>query len=101
MKNNTKYITPTHINKFVSCNYKWYYETIYTQAELNKLYSDYKKENGITDNKQFAAFQRGNEFHSNFLKKQRLAKAKKRFLLLLYIIIGVALCLLFLSYYPL
>ncbi len=100
MKNN-KYISPTQINKFVSCKYKWYYETIYTQTELNKLYNDYKKENGITDNKQFAAFQRGNEFHSTFLKKQRLAKAKKRFLLLMYAIIGVSLCFILLSYYPL
>ncbi len=101
MKNNTKYISPTQINKFVSCKYKWYYETVYTQTELNKLYNEYKKENGITDNKQFAAFQRGNEFHNNFLKKQRIAKAKKRFLLLLYATIGVSLCLIYLSYFPL
>ncbi len=101
MKNNNKYITPTQINKFVSCKYKWYYETQYTQSELNKLYSEYKKENGITDSKQFAAFQRGNEFHSNFLKKQKLAKAKKRFILLLYIILGVSICLIFTSQYPL
>ncbi len=86
------YISPTHINKFVNCPYKWHYESNYTQKELNQLYKQYKIDNGIVNDKQYKAFAIGNEFHSNYLKQQR-----KEFIFRIFIIalgiIGALLCI--------
>ncbi len=71
MNKNNGYISPTHINKYVNCKYKWHYESTYSQKELSQFYKQYKIENGIVNDKQYAAFTRGNEFHSNYLKRQR------------------------------
>ncbi len=85
------YISPTHINKFVNCQYKWHYETKSTQKELNQLYKEYKINNGIVNDKQFKAFAIGNEFHSNYLKQQR-KEFILRFLIISLTIVGALIC---------
>lgn len=95
MRKNKDYISPTQINKFINCKYKWYYEKIYTNKELSALYKEYKEENGITDNKQFVAFAKGNKFHANYLKKQRRKELFHVFLTTSAILGGFALCLLY------
>lgn len=92
MTKNNNYISPTHINKYMNCKYKWYYETKYTQKELSQMYQKYKADNGIESNSQFQAFARGNEFHSNYLKRQKHEQLIRITSTLLSIIIGVLIC---------
>lgn len=93
MQKNKDYISPTQINKFVNCKYKWYYEKVYTTKELNSLYKEYKEENGIDDNRQFVAFSKGNKFHADYLKKQNRKQLMYISLLILLVIGGIFLCL--------
>ncbi len=92
MSKQKNYISPTHINKFVNCPYKWHYETKYTQKELNQLYKQYKLDNGIVNDKQFKAFAIGNEFHSNYLRQQRKEFALRLFIIS-FVIIGAFICI--------
>ncbi len=92
MAKQKEYISPTHINKFVNCHYKWHYETIYSQKELNQLYKQYKIDNGIVSDKQFKAFAIGNDFHSNYLKQQRKEFIFRIFVISL-VIIGAFSCI--------
>ncbi len=82
------YITPTHINKYVNCPYKWHYETKYTKKELNDMYQEYKIDNGITSNKQFQAFKKGNTFHAEFLKREKRKNAISALLITIILILG-------------
>lgn len=84
-----KYYSPTQVNKFLNCNYQWYYGQIYTQKELRDLYTEYKKENNIKDNNQFNAFAYGNNFHKNYHKKIVVKRNITIFIIICLIIIGV------------
>lgn len=84
MKN--KRITPSEINKFLYCNYQWYYERKYG---INKLKSFYKNKNKTSDyNNSVGNLKRGIDFHNNYLKENN-KKIKFRFLKLIVIIITI------------
>ncbi len=84
-----KYYSPTQVNKFVNCNYQWYYEQKYTKKELNDLYAKYKKDNNITTDSQFYAFQYGNKFHDSYMNNENRKVYIQSIILILAVMLGV------------
>ncbi len=59
-----KYTSATDINKYIYCNYSYYYEQIYGTKKLRQLKTEYNKEHGYeSSNKNF---ERGNKFHNEY-----------------------------------
>ncbi len=59
-----KYTSATDINKFVYCNYSYYYEQVYGTKKLRQLKKQYNIENGFDGKNN--NFDRGNKFHDEY-----------------------------------
>jgi len=82
-------ISPSEINKYVYCNYQWYYQRKYGAAELRHRRKVFLESQGLDTS--FAAdnhLQRGKEYHDNFFKRRRFV-AVLRIIFVLGIIAAV------------
>ena len=62
-----KTISAGEINRYLYCNYGWYYERKYGAAELRRRKKAYMEEMGITSSTdEISHFQKGLIFHANF-----------------------------------
>ncbi len=84
MHNDSTRISANEINRYVYCNYQWYYRRLYGDAHLTKLKKERNQALGIKRDPRTHAFVKGNKFHLNY---HRWYKAKKA----LYLILVVAL----------
>ncbi len=87
MHNDSTRISANEINRYVYCNYQWYYRRLHGDSKLTKLKKEYNRALGIKKDARTHAFVRGNRFHLNY---HRLYKLKK----LIYLIAIIALVLL-------
>lgn len=84
MHNDSTKISANEINRYIYCNYQWYYRRLYGDSELTKLKKERNKALGIKRDPRTHAFVRGNKFHLNY---HRWYKIKK----VLYLILILAL----------
>ncbi len=59
-----KYTSATDINKYIYCNYSYYYEQTYGTKKLRQLKKEYNKEHGYEGKNK--NFDRGNKFHDEY-----------------------------------
>lgn len=89
MHNDSSRISANEINRYIYCNYQWYYRRLYGDKALTKMKKQYNKALGITTDSRTHAFVRGNKFHRNY---HRWYQAKKiLYLILLITLIAVTL----------
>jgi len=75
-----KTISASEINRYLYCNYQWYYERKYGAAELRRRKKAYMEEMGITSSSgENSPFQRGLIFHANFGRYRYLKLTYKLF----------------------
>ena len=60
-----KPISASEINRFLHCNYQWYYERVYGAAELRRRKKQHLEEHGIKPEKT-SPLQRGLVYHAKF-----------------------------------
>lgn len=82
MHNDSSRISANEINRYVYCNYQWYYRRVYGDKTLNKMKKERNKAMGITTDPRTHAFVRGNKFHRNYHKRYQIKKALSVLLLL-------------------
>jgi len=70
-----KTISASEINRYIFCNYQWYYERKYGSSELRRLRKEHMEELGIAESKQKSPIQRGLAFHANYESNRRLRLA--------------------------
>ena len=86
---NRDYFSANDINKYTYCSYQWYYEKVYGQKELRRLYNERNKELGL-DGKTTSNLVRGQKFHSKYYKKDKFSRNLKLVLFFLSLILGIA-----------
>ena len=69
-----KTISASEINRYLYCNYQWYYERKHGVAQLRRQKSEYLQKMGITSNGS-SPLQKGLAFHANFKRTQRFKLA--------------------------
>lgn len=70
---NKLYKSPSEINKFVYCNYAWYYEKTLGTKHINAVRKEKLEELGMIDSTH-VNFARGYKYHHNYLRKNLLFK---------------------------
>jgi len=84
-----KTISPSEVNRYLFCNYQWYYQRKYGVAELRRLKLEKMEEMGIKPEISGDTFlQRGLRFHARFGRWRRLKLVLR---LALALAIGLAL----------
>ncbi|MDR2183545.1 MAG: hypothetical protein LBE55_05170 [Clostridiales bacterium] len=68
---NDKTISASEINRYVFCNYQWYYERKYGAAELRRQKKEYLEELGVKPSAT-GPIQRGLAFHARYGRRRRL-----------------------------
>ena len=74
MKRDDKTISASEINRYLYCNYQWYYERKYGSAELRRRKKAYMEEHGIKPDAD-SPLQKGLRFHADFERRRRLKLA--------------------------
>ena len=69
-----KTISASEINRYIFCNYQWYYERKYGAAELRRRKREYLEDMGITPGGS-GHLRRGLDFHARFGRRRRLRLA--------------------------
>jgi len=69
-----KTISASEINRYIFCNYQWYYERKYGAAELRRRRKEHLEELGIEPN-QNSPLQRGLVFHARYGRRRKLRLA--------------------------
>jgi hypothetical protein len=85
MHKTEKPISASDINRFVYCNYQWYYEKKYGSKYLNELHK--QRNRGYTDSGK-SNFARGNKFHAGYVRRDRLNRLLRVVKLLAYLAIA-------------
>lgn len=91
MHNDSSRISANEINRYVYCNYQWYYRRVYGDKTLNKMKKERNKTLKITTDSRVHAFVRGNKFHQDYHKQYQI----KKIIFLLLLLITIALVLYF------
>ena len=74
MKTERKTISPSEINKFVYCNYQWYYHKKYGGAKLRQLRKAFLADRGLpTDIPADRHLRLGRKFHAGFGRRPFVA----------------------------
>ena len=89
MHNDKTRISANEINRYVYCNYQWYYRRRYGDKELTKLKREYNKALKIKKDSRVHAFEKGNQFHKNFHKGYKVKKTIYLMLILIIPLIGL------------
>lgn len=88
MHNDSTRISANEINRYVYCNYQWYYRRLYGDKTLSKMKKERNQALGIKTDPRLHAFVRGNKFHRNY---NRWYKVKR----VLYLVVVIFLLGLF------
>lgn len=87
--NKSRTISASEINRFIYCNYQWYYERFYGRQYIRKLCNERNAELGLNDSS-LSKFSRGNEFHKNYLSGRRRAFLLKLSAVVIILLVGLA-----------
>lgn len=82
MYNDKERISANEINRYVYCNYQWYYRRLYGDPALSKLKKEHNKTLGIKKDPRIHALKKGSKFHMRY---DWWYKVKKRVYLLLIV----------------
>jgi len=82
--NGSTRISANEINRYVYCNYQWYYRRLHGDPKLTKLKKEYNQALGIKQDARTHAFIKGNKFHLSY---HRWYKIKK----IIYLVLMIAL----------
>ena len=74
MYNDSSRISANEVNRYIYCNYQWYYKRFYGDKVLTKMKKDHNKALGIKKDARTHAFIKGNKFHCNYHRFYRLKK---------------------------
>lgn len=66
MHNDSSRISANEINRYVYCNYQWYYRRLYGDQYLSKLRKEHNRALGIKKDARTHAFVKGNQFHKSY-----------------------------------
>lgn len=75
MHNDSRKISANEINRYVYCNYQWYYKRLYGDKHLTKLRKEHNQALGIKKDARTHAFVKGNRFHRNYHRWYQFKKA--------------------------
>lgn len=89
MHNDSSRISANEINRYVYCNYQWYYRRLYGDKALTKMKKEHNKALGIKKDARTHAFIKGNKFHRNYHRWYQFKKVL--YVLLLIAIIAIVL----------
>lgn len=81
MKKNFYTISGNDINKFMYCNYQWYYQKVFGIKKLRELRKEYIEDLGIQD-ETVSNYKRGTVFHKRIYFKYRVFSFFIKFLLI-------------------
>jgi hypothetical protein len=65
-------ISASEINRYIFCNYQWYYQRKYGAAELRRQKKEHLEELGIITTGKESPIQRGLSFHARYGRRRRL-----------------------------
>jgi len=86
-KENKITISANEINKYLYCNYQWYYEKTYGQPTLRKLNKEFLQSLGIQhQNNDEENFAKGKNYHNKFIRSS-IKKGVVNFIILVIIIV--------------
>lgn len=91
MHNNSHRISANEINRYVYCNYQWYYRRYYGDATLTKLRKERNKALRIQSDSRNHAFVKGTKFHNSYHRWYKV----KRWAYMLGLITVIIIALLF------
>lgn len=80
--NDNERISASEINKFLFCNYSWYYVRVYGSQNLRNMQSTKKTKKITNYQKSLSHLKRGREFHNTFLENIEKMTKRKRLLTL-------------------
>lgn len=87
MHNNSKRISANEINRYIYCNYQWYYRRYYGDKTLSKLRKEKNKELGIESDSRNHAFIKGSKFHKAYHRWYKVKKIIAVMILILSILV--------------
>ncbi|MCL2397072.1 MAG: PD-(D/E)XK nuclease family protein [Defluviitaleaceae bacterium] len=90
---NDQTISASEVNRYLYCNYQWYYEHKYGMAELRRRKKIHMDEIGITPTTD-SPLQKGLVFHARFERRRRFRLALR--LLRIAVVTGIFLYILLL-----
>lgn len=83
-------LSPHELNKYTYCPYQWYFEKVYGQKELRRLYGERNKRLGLTDT-QKSRFVAGEAFHTENYRRYRLQRRLWKIIFVVLLLIFVVL----------
>ena len=86
-------ISATEVAQYTHCPYQWYYQRQYGTTHLRSLKREHNQAMGYTDTGK-SLFQKGQRFHQNYVRRDRLRKVVST-LVALFVIVLVVLLLIF------
>ncbi len=87
MYNDSSRISANEINRYVYCNYQWYYRRYYGDKVLTQIKKEHNKVLGIKKDARTHAFIKGNRFHRNYHLSYQVKKTLYLLLLIALIVI--------------
>ena len=96
MQKDENTISASEINKFIYCNYQWYYEKAYGRAAIAKERKKFLESRKINNDPSLSNFRKGQKFHDAYYSKYKAARAFKIILTVL-ILCAVAAIVYFLN----
>lgn len=92
MYNDKEKISANEINKYCYCQYSWYYERLYGRKYIREKYKNKSEKSNFKklDYKITSNFERGRDFHDDFLLKHR-KKIFIKYISIILIIISIIL----------
>ena len=74
MKNPKTTISASEVGKYTHCPYQWYYERYYGTPHLRELKAQLNRELGIEYDKKNSPFLKGQKFHNEYFKKDKIKR---------------------------
>ena len=89
MHNDSNRISANEINRYIYCNYQWYYRRLYGDKELTKMKKEHNKALGITRDSRTHAFVKGNKFHQRYHRWYKFKKTLYMLILIAFIMVAI------------
>ncbi len=89
MKNDSPKISANEINKFIYCPYQWYYQRLYGNSKIRKMYNEKMLKLGLSDTST-SNLKKGVKFHNSYYLKNKIKTILKTILLFVSILIILA-----------
>ncbi len=81
-------ISASEINKYMYCNYSWYYNKIYGQKYLASKRKELNELRGYTNTRK-SNFAKGKAFHDSYYEKKVFKRKLIRFIIILVILVVI------------